>query len=109
MENRKRRIPKKFWVTEEENELIEQKMEQAHTKQFGAYARKMLIDGLIVHIDHKDIKNQTAEIQKIGRNINQLIKLMHSTGNIYEEDIHEIKELMDKIWLQQRQNLLRAR
>lgn len=47
MEKRKRNIQIKFRVTEEEKQLIEQKMAQLPTRQIGAYLRKMAIDGLL--------------------------------------------------------------
>ena len=46
----------KFWVTEEEKRLIEEKMAQLHTKRSGAYLRKMAIDGYIIQVDTTDIK-----------------------------------------------------
>ena len=46
MENRKRNIQMKFYVTEEEKRLIDEKMKQLPIKQYGAYFRKMAIDGL---------------------------------------------------------------
>ena len=45
MENRKRNIQMKFYVTEEEKRLIDEKMKQLPIKQYGAYLRKMAIDG----------------------------------------------------------------
>ena len=45
MVNRKRNIQMKFWVTEEEKRLIDEKMSQFPTKRYGAYLRKMAIDG----------------------------------------------------------------
>ena len=41
--------------------------------------------------DHSDIKAMTAEIQKIGVNINQIAKRVNATGSVYQEDIEEIK------------------
>jgi nitrate reductase assembly molybdenum cofactor insertion protein NarJ len=73
----------------------------------GAYLRKMAIDGIIVNIDHTDIKKQTAEIQKIGVNINQIAKRVNQTNNIYSQDIAELKELMNEIWRLQRLSLLK--
>ena len=81
MANRKRKIVLRVPVTQEERELIEQKMVLLHTKNFSAYARKMLIDGYIVNMDTTDIRAQTAEIQKIGVNVNQIAKRMASTMN----------------------------
>ena len=37
MENRKRNIQMKFYVTEEEKRLIDEKMKQLPIKQYGAY------------------------------------------------------------------------
>ena len=39
MANRKRNIQMKFWVTEEEKRLIDEKMAQLPTKRYGAYLR----------------------------------------------------------------------
>ena len=45
MANRKRNIQMKFYVTEEEKRLIDEKMAQLPTQRYGAYLRKMAIDG----------------------------------------------------------------
>ena len=66
MTNRTRKIVLRVPVTPEERELIRQKMALLHTRNFSAYARKMLIDGYVVHIDTTDIRAQTAELQKIN-------------------------------------------
>ena len=103
--NRSRNILINFFVTEQESEAIYEKMKMLKTDNRGAYLRKMAIDGLIVNIDHTDIKKQTAEIQKIGVNINQIAKRVNQTGNAYAEDILEIKELVSEIWRLQRLSL----
>ena len=43
MANRKRNIQMKFWVTEEEKALIDQKMKRLPTQRYGKYLRKMAI------------------------------------------------------------------
>ena len=63
MANRKRKFVLRVPVTPEERVLIQQKMAQLGTKNFSAYARKMLIDGYIVHIDTGPVRAQTAELQ----------------------------------------------
>ena len=109
MVNRTRKIVLRVPVTPEERKLIEQKMALLHTKNFSAYARKMLIDGYIVNMDTTDIRAQTAEIQKIGVNVNQIAKRVNSTGSVYQEDIEEIKGVLAEIWRLQRLSLLRER
>ena len=99
MNGRKRKVQIKFYVTEEERALIEQKMKLVPTRNMAAYLRKIAIDGYIIQTDHSDIKAMTAEIQKIGVNINQIAKRVNATGSVYQEDIEEIKGVLAEIWV----------
>ena len=108
MDGRKRTVQIKFRVTEEERDLIEQKMKQIPTRNMAAYLRKMAIDGYIIQVDHSDIKAMTAELQKIGVNINQIARRANATGSVYQEDIEEIKGVLAEIWRLQRLSLLKA-
>ena len=85
MEKRKRNIQIKFRVTEEEKQLIE---------------------ALIIYTDTTNIKEMNKELHSIGVNINQIAKRVNETGSIYEEDIKEIQERLNKIWQLQRTILL---
>ena len=109
MANRKRKFVLRVPVTPEERALIQQKMAQLGTKNFSAYARKMLIDGYIINVDHSDIRAQTAELQKIGVNINQIAKRINSTGTVYAQDVEDIRGALAEIWQLQRSSLLKAR
>ena len=109
MGGRKRTVQIKFRVTEEERALIEEKMKLVPTRNMEAYLRKMAIDGYIIQIDHSDIKAMTAEIQKIGVNVNQIARRVNATGSVYEQDIAEIKGALAEIWRLQRLSLLKAR
>ena len=109
MSGRKRTVQSKFRVTEEERALIEQKMKLVPTRNMEAYLRKMAIDGYIIQIDHADIKAMTAEIQKIGVNINQITRRVNATGSVYQEDIEETKGVLAEIWRLRRLSLLKAR
>ena len=93
MENRKRNIQMKFYVTEEEKRLIDEKMKQLPIKQYGAYFRKMAIDGYILVVDRSDTKAYIRELQAVSRNINQIAKRANATGTVYRQDIEDIKTL----------------
>ena len=108
MDGRKRTVQVKFRVTEAERDLILKKMKLIPTKNMAAYLRKIAIDGYIVQVDHSDIKAMTAEIQKIGVNINQIARRVNSTSSVYQEDIDELKGALDEIWRLQRLSLLKA-
>ena len=55
----------KFYITEEEKRLIDEKMAQLPTRRYGAYLCKRAIDGYIIYIDTADIKAFTAELSAI--------------------------------------------
>ena len=81
MAERKRAIQLKFYVTEQERILIEEKMKLLQTDNLGAYLR----------------------------NVNQIAKRVNSTGNAYKEDLEEIKGALEKIWQLQRYTLSKLR
>lgn len=91
MANRTRNIVLRVPVTAEERAMIERKMQQMGTGCFSVYARKMLIDGYVIRLDYSDVKAMTAELQKIGTNINQIAKRVNATGTLYAQDIEDIK------------------
>ena len=97
MANRKRNIQMKFYVTEEEKRLINKKMAQLPTRRYGAYLRKMAIDGYIIYTDTTEIKAFTSELSAIGRNINQIAKRINAGGPAYQADMEEIRERLDEI------------
>ena len=105
MANRKRNIQMKFYVTEEEKRLIDEKMTQLPTQRYGAYLRKMAIDGYIIQLDTTDIKRMNAALSAIGRNINQIAKRVNAGGPAYQADMDEIRERLDEIWQLQRRIL----
>ena len=109
MDGRKRNVMLRFRVSEAERDSIYGKMRLLHTGNLAAYLRKMAIDGYIIAADHTDLKAQTAEIQKIGVNVNQIARRVNTTGNVYAQDIAEIKKALDEIWRLQRLSLLKAR
>ena len=86
MEGRKRTVQVKFYVTEEERRLIREKMKLIPTRNMAAYLRKMAIDGYVVHIDTTDIRAQTAELQKIGVNVNQIARRLNSMCHGQKEE-----------------------
>ncbi len=106
MENRKRNVQIIVRVTEDKRTLIEEKMRQIPTMNLSAYSRKMLIDGYIIVLDLQKVKAHTAQLQKIGGNLNQITKRINETERIYDNDMDELKRLMDEVWKLERQLLL---
>ena len=109
MPERKRPIRKEICLNESEWNLIQHKMRQLGTRNFGAYARKMLIDGYIIKVDYTEQKKLAAAISRIASNVNQICRRINSTGHFYEDDVSELKERVTDVWellkIQQRNEL----
>ncbi len=97
MSKRSRTIPMQIYLSVDELKLVNTKMLQLGTRNFSAYARKMLIDGYVVKKDFSDMKKLVGELAAIGRNINQLAKRANETRNIYEQDIADLKRDYSRI------------
>ncbi len=60
-------------------------------------------------MDTSDIRAQTAELQKIGVNVNQIARRINSTGAVYAQDVEDIKGALAQIWQLQRSILSRSK
>ena len=98
MPERTRPIRKELCLNESEWNLIQRKMRLLGTRNFGAYARKMLIDGYIIKVDYTEQKKLAAAVNRIASNINQICRRINSTGHFYEEDVAELKERVADAW-----------
>ena len=98
MPDRTRPIRKEICLNEQELNLIQHKMRQLGTHNFGAYARKMLIDGYIIKVDYTEQKKLAAAVSRAASNINQICRRINSTGRCYEDDVAELKARQAEIW-----------
>ena len=94
--NRSRSRQVKFWVNEEEYELLQKKMEAAGGVNQGAYIRKMILDGYIVNLDIPELKEIIRLLSITSNNVNQMARQLHSTGRIYQQDIGEVEAQLEQ-------------
>lgn len=96
-QNRVRTKQKKVRLTEEENELLKRRIDNSPYDNFQNYARHMLLAGEIHYVDYSELKELKWEINKIGNNINQVVKLAHQFEEISQEDIEELLEIIQQV------------
>ena len=60
MPDRTRPIRREICLNEQELSVVRHKMNQLGTRNFGAYAREMLIDGYIIKVDYTEQKKLAA-------------------------------------------------
>ena len=97
MANRTRPNQILFFVSDEEKRIIKAKMAQLGTKNMGAYLRKMAIDGYIIKVDYTQQKKLASAVSRAASNINQICRRINSKGNLYEDDVVELKERQKEI------------
>ena len=69
MPDRTRPIRKEICLNEQELNLVQHKMRQLGTHNFGAYARKMLIGGYIIKVDYTEQKKLAAAVSRVATRI----------------------------------------
>lgn len=84
-------IPIQFYVSQEEYDMIQQKMKQCCCQNLSAYLRKMAIDGYIINLDLPELREISTLLRRAGNNINQIAKRANETRRLYDTDVEEIQ------------------
>ena len=91
-DNELRYIQKNFRISEQENFLLNYKMQQASMRNFNVYARRMCLQGFTITTDFSDLKALTTELGRIGNNINQLAHRANLSNSVVKEDFQELSQ-----------------
>lgn len=107
MANRSRTNRNEFYLSDDEQYVLEQKFKLSGMKSKAAFLRTMILYGYVYDVDYSYLQKYNTELGRISSNLNQIIKRINVTGNMYEEDIKEVKELMNEVWRTQKSMLLK--
>ena len=88
----------KVFLSDNEQYVLDEKIKESKMRNISEYIRHLILYGYVYDIDYNGLKEYNYQIAALGRNINMIRERIMKTGNAYEEDLNEIKELMDKIW-----------
>lgn len=105
MANRKRTNPVQFYLDDEEQYILDEKFKLSGMKSKSAFLRKLILYGYVYDVDYSYLRNYNTELGRISSSLNQIAKRLNSTGNIYKEDMDEVKELMNEVWRTQKSML----
>lgn len=101
MEKRSRNERIRIWVTPEEKEMLNAKMEEAGYSNFSAYARKMLLDGHVNKVDFSELRQLATELGNLNRNMHQIVYRAALVKDLHEEDYQD----MLRMWLETRKSI----
>ena len=105
MANRKRTNPVQFYLDDDEQYILDEEFRLSGMKSKSAFLRKLILYGYVYDVDYSYLRNYNTELGRISSNLNQIAKRINSTGNIYQEDMDEVKELMNEVWRTQKSML----
>lgn len=84
-------------ISENEYNLIMQKMAQCKGSNLSAYMIKMAIDGMTVNLEMPELKEISRLLRYNGNNINQIAKRLNDGKSVYMTDISDIKNMQTEI------------
>lgn len=105
--NGNKNINYKFRVDDDENFLIETKFSNSGLSSKSEFFRRMILDGYLITADGKSLDELVSLFGKVSNNINQIALVANRSGNVYKEDLDEIKKELNEIW--QLQNYIRSK
>ena len=85
-----------FKVSEEERNLIEQKMALAGVHNRSAFIRKMSIDGYVINLEIPELAGCEKLLRFISNNVNQIARQMNSGGAVYPDEVRDICAKQDE-------------
>lgn len=102
VEKRRTRINRfELRTTDGEANKLRRRITLSGKKTFQAYALKMLLEGKIETYDYSELRQLRIEVNRIGQNINQLIRYVNTFEEFDQELFtalqEEVKELQQMI------------
>ena len=88
---------KEIVLTEEEKQIIMNRMKEVGMNNMSAYIRRMALYGYVIHLDMSDIKEVLRLMKINSNNLNQYTKRANETGNVYQEDVNELLQNQQKL------------
>ena len=98
MAKQNRANPVQFYLSDYEQYILNTKFKASGMKSMSAFLRKLNLYGYVYDVDYSYLRNYNTDLGRISSNLNQIAKRVNSTGNIYQEDINEVKKLMNEVW-----------
>ena len=105
MANRTRTNRNEFHLNDKEQYILDEKFKLSGMKSKSAFIRKLILYGYVYDVDYSFLREYNTELGRISSNLNQIAKRINSTNHIYQEDMDEVKELMNEVWRTQKSML----
>lgn len=95
---RERKIPIQVYLSEDEKYVLDNKIKASNMRNISEYIRHVILYNYTYDCNYDELREYNRQLSAIGRNINMIRERIMKSGNVYEDDVKEIKELMEKVW-----------
>ncbi len=90
------KVRKAIYFNNEDWEKIEKKAALCKLNTTG-YIRKSALENYLVFYDLKEISKLVGEVNKVGQNVNQIVRKVHESNNIYKTDVESLRKDYDEL------------
>lgn len=87
-------------VNEDEWNLIQKRLEVCTVSSMSDLFRQMILHGIYLEFDHEELRKIRQAVMSVANNINQITHRVNSTSHIYKQELYEIQENVNKLWLE---------
>ena len=94
----KRTIPLWFYVTLDEKERVDKKIEARGIMNMSAYLRKMAIDGYMLSLDIPELRDVIHLLRSVSNNVNQMAKRANAGGAFDGRELARVREVQKQLW-----------
>jgi len=94
----KKSVRVEFVMSQQEADVVKERMAELGITNLSAYLRKMAVDGYIIHLDMGDIQEMTRLLRICSNNLNQYTRRANETGSVYAADVEDLRGRLDELW-----------
>ena len=76
-------------------------------KSKSSFIRHLILYGYVYDVNYDHLREYNTTLARISNSLNQIAKRMNATGNVYADDVKEVKEMMKEVWQSQKSMLSR--
>ncbi len=98
MEKRNRKNQLILRLSDDEKYILDVKCKNAEYRNKNDYLRHLILYGYTYFVDYSELHDYNVNQSRISKSLNQIAARISSTGNTYQDDIEEVKELMKQVW-----------
>ena len=85
-------------ITQEEYDLIQERMSEAGTNNMSAFIRKMALNGYVLHVDLSPVKELVSLQRRCSNNLNQIAVNVNTYGGATPQEIKALQRDYAALW-----------